>query len=84
MTKLRVHSFAISIDGYGAGPHQDLANPLGVGGVALHQWAFATRTFQRMICGEGGTTGVDDDFIAPRIRQYWSLDSGPEYVWADS
>ena len=60
--KLRVHSFAISVDGYGAGPNQDLANPLGVGGMALHQWAFATRTFQRMHGGEGGATGVDDDF----------------------
>jgi dihydrofolate reductase len=64
MTKLRVHCFAISIDGYGAGPGQDLANPLGVGGIALHEWAFATRTFKRMFGSEGGTTGVDDDFAA--------------------
>jgi len=64
MARLRVHSFAISIDGYGAGPHQDLANPLGVGGLALHEWAFATRTFQRMHGRDGGTTGVDDDFLA--------------------
>ena len=45
MTKLRVHSFAISLDGYGAGPNQNLDNPLGIGGTALHEWAFATRTF---------------------------------------
>jgi len=64
MSKLRVHSFAISVDGYGAGPDQDLANPLGVGGAAMHQWAFATRTFQRIHGAEGGTTGVDDDFMA--------------------
>jgi hypothetical protein len=44
MSKLRVHCFAISIDGFGAGPSQDLANPLGVGGLALHEWAFATRS----------------------------------------
>jgi dihydrofolate reductase len=62
MTKLRVHSFSISIDGYGAGPNQDFANPLGVGGVALHQWFFATHTFQRMHGGAGGTRDVDDDF----------------------
>lgn len=43
MPKLRVHCFAISLDGYGAGPHQDENNPLGVGGMALHEWAFATR-----------------------------------------
>jgi dihydrofolate reductase len=64
MSRLRVHSFTISIDGYGAGPNQDLDNPLGVGGVALHDWAFATRTFQKMFGSDGGTTGVDDDFAA--------------------
>jgi dihydrofolate reductase len=63
-SRLRVHSFAISLDGYGAGPDQDLDNPLGVGGVALHEWVFATRTFRRMFGGEGGATGVDDDFAA--------------------
>lgn len=64
MAKLRVHCFSISLDGYGAGPHQDLANPLGVGGPALHQWAFATRTFQRLHGRDAGSTGVDDDFVA--------------------
>jgi dihydrofolate reductase len=64
MTKLRVQSFAISIDGFGAGPNQDLANPLGIGGMALHQWFFPTRTFQTMHGGDGGTTGIDDDFAA--------------------
>jgi dihydrofolate reductase len=64
MAKLRVQSFSISLDGFGAGPDQDLANPLGVGGMGLHQWAFATRTFQRMFGGEGGRTGVDEDFAA--------------------
>ena len=41
MPKLRVESFTISLDGFGAGPHQDLNNPLGVGGTALHGWAMA-------------------------------------------
>jgi dihydrofolate reductase len=62
--KLRVHNFAISLDGYGAGPKQDRANPLGIGGEALHTWLVATRTFQRMSGKEGGTTGVDDAFAA--------------------
>ncbi len=64
MPKLRVECFTLSLDGYGAGPNQDLQNPLGVGGTALHRWAFATRTFCRMFGSEGGTTGVDDDFAA--------------------
>jgi dihydrofolate reductase len=64
MTRVRVESFTISIDGYGAGPDQDIDNPLGVGGTDLHQWFIPTRTFQRAH-GEGdGTTGVDDDFAA--------------------
>lgn len=65
MSKLRINSFAVSIDGYGAGPDQSLDNPLGVGGTALHEWALPTRTFRRRVFGsEGGSTGVDDDFIA--------------------
>jgi dihydrofolate reductase len=62
--KLRVQSFSLSLDGYGAGPGQDLHNPLGVGGMGLHQWAFATRTFRQMFGQADGTTGVDDDFAA--------------------
>ena len=65
MSKLRVHNFAVSADGFGAGPDQSLQNPLGAGGFALHEWAFATRTFQKMIGNaEGGATGPDDDFSA--------------------
>ena len=64
MTKLRVQSFSISLDGYGAGPNQDLANPLGIGGTAMHEWLFATRTFQRMLGNDGGATGIDDHFAA--------------------
>lgn len=64
MPKLRVHNFAISLDGYGAGPSQNRENPLGVGGEALHDWFVATRTFQRMSGKDGGTTGIDDDFAA--------------------
>jgi dihydrofolate reductase len=68
MPKLRVQGFSISLDGYGAGPGQSLENPLGVGGMALHQWVFPTRTLQKMLFGkEGGTTGPDDDFAARGI-----------------
>lgn len=65
MSKLRVACFAISIDGYGAGPAQSLEQPLGIGGTELHGWAFPTRTFRERVLGaEGGTTGIDDDFAA--------------------
>jgi dihydrofolate reductase len=62
MSKLRVNSFSISLDGYGAGPMQGLDNPLGVGGEALHEWLFPTRTFRQMSGNEGGSTGSDEDF----------------------
>jgi dihydrofolate reductase len=70
---LRAHNISVSLDGFMAGPHQDLEHPLGVGGHQLHEWAIATRTFQRTHgsgTGSGsagppaGTNGVDDAFIA--------------------
>jgi dihydrofolate reductase len=64
MSKLRVHAFSISLDGYGAGPNQSLDNPLGEGGEALHEWFLPTRTFQMMRGKEAGETGIDDDFAA--------------------
>lgn len=65
MTRVMVASFSVSLDGYGAGPRQDLENPLGIGGLDLHQWFFPTRTFQKNVLGaDGGTTGIDDDFAA--------------------
>jgi len=65
MSKLRVESFTISLDGFGAGPNQGLNNPLGVGGTTLHEWAIATRTFQQKLFGSNeGETGPDDDFAA--------------------
>ena len=68
MTRVRVESFAISLDGYGAGPNQDVDNGLGVGGKALHQWFVPTRTFQRTHGADEGTTGIDDDFAARGFR----------------
>ncbi|MFN7967107.1 MAG: dihydrofolate reductase family protein [Acidobacteriota bacterium] len=72
MSKLRVNAFGISIDGFGAGPDQDLANPMGVGGMALHEWVIGTKTFHKMAAGFAesligeklGQEGVDDDFAA--------------------
>ena len=90
MTRIRVEGFTISLDGYGAGPNQDISHPLGVGGADLHQWLFPTRTIQRTLLGaDGGTTGVDDDFAARGFnnvgawilgRNMFSPDRGP---WPD-
>jgi dihydrofolate reductase len=64
MTRFRVNAFSISADGYGAGAEQSLDNPMGVGGMQLHGWAFETKTFRAMLGREGGSTGVDEDFAA--------------------
>jgi len=64
MTKVVVRNFSISIDGYGAGPNQDLEHPLGVGGPELFDWFFQTRTFHQMQGTQGGETGVDEDLSA--------------------
>jgi len=72
MSRLRVNAFGISVDGYGAGPDQALEKPMGVGGMALHEWVLGTKTFRKMagdfagsLVGDGaGREGVDDDFAA--------------------
>ena len=64
MSSLRVNGFALSLEGFVAGPQQDLENPLGVGGRGLFAWVLPTRTFARMHGGEGGSDGIDDDFAA--------------------
>lgn len=89
MSRLSVRAFAISIDGYGAGPDQSLKDPLGVGGEALHEWFFPTRTFRKMLGKEDGTTGIDEDFAVRSFenvgawimgRNMFSASRGP---WPD-
>src|SRR6266498_4019177 len=62
MSKVRVSAFAVSLDGYAAGPHQSLDNPLGVRGPELFEWFFSTHTWKQMHGQEGGSTGVDDEW----------------------
>lgn len=62
MSKVRVAAFSVSIDGFGAGPRQDLSNPLGVRGTELHNWFFHTEVFKKMQGQSGGTAGIDNDF----------------------
>jgi dihydrofolate reductase len=62
MAKLRVHNISMSVDGYIAGPDQNLENPLGVGGERLHEWVFATRCGREMIGEAGGDEGIDHEF----------------------
>jgi len=60
MQKLRVQSFAVSLDGYAAGPSQSQQHPLGVRGEELMEWFFPTRVFQKMYGAGDGEAGVDN------------------------
>lgn len=63
MGKVRVAAFSVSLDGYGAGPGQALADPMGLGGMVLHNWVFKTASFQDTHGKVGsGIGGVDNDF----------------------
>ena len=89
MTKLRIHGFSVSLDGYAAGPGQDLDHPLGVGGTQLHEWVYPTRTFQAIFGSGDGTIGIDDDFAARGFEGIgaWILGRNmfgpPRGPWAD-
>jgi dihydrofolate reductase len=61
LSKLKVLSFGISIDGYGAGPKQDLQNPLGLRGPELMEWFFQARFWRKLHGFDGGDTGVDNE-----------------------
>jgi dihydrofolate reductase len=97
MSKVKVAAFSLSLDGFGAGPRQDLHNPLGVRGTELHGWFSHTETFQKMTGQSGGTRGIDDDFAAQSfanvgawilgrnmfgpVRGPWVLDPSQGEVW---
>ena len=66
MARLRVHNFTISLDGFAAGPRQGLENPLGEGGLQLHEWIFRTRSMEELQGRDGGESGVNDDFFRAR------------------
>lgn len=64
MSRVRVHNFAVSLDGYGTGEGQRIDAPFGHADGRLVEWFFATRTFRAMHGESGGGTGVDDAFAS--------------------
>lgn len=92
MPKVVVQSIGVSLDGFAAGTNQDLENPIGVRGPELMEWFFPTKTFIEQHGGEGGETGIDDDFAAESMsgKGAWILGrnmfgpvrgSWPDYTW---
>jgi dihydrofolate reductase len=76
MSRVRVHNFSISLDGFGTGEGQSLESPFGHAGHRLNEWFFPTRTFQGMQ-GKPGTTGIDDAFAS-----HWGAGIGAEIMGA--
>lgn len=86
MTKFKVAAFTISIDGYGAGPHQSLENPIGIGGIEMHDWhrfdptgvdqQFSDRSFENI-----GAWILGRNMFGP-IRGPW-LDDSWKGWWGD-
>ena len=72
MSKVRVAAFSISLDGFGAGPKQDINHPMGVRGLELHEWVFGTEVFQKMHGQGGGLQGVDNSFAAESFENVGS------------
>jgi dihydrofolate reductase len=66
MARLRVHNFTVSLDGFAAGPRQSPENPLGEGGMQLHEWIFQTRAMHELQGLDGGDTGADDELFRAR------------------
>ena len=63
MSRVRVHSMSMSLDGYAAGPEQSESAPLGIGGERLHEWVFRTAYGRSMLGEDGGSDGVDDAWL---------------------
>jgi hypothetical protein len=58
---------SLSLDGFVAGPRQSPENPIGEGGLRLHRWVFATRSWNEQQGGDGGEDGPDSDVAASLV-----------------
>ncbi|KAA9381551.1 dihydrofolate reductase [Microbispora cellulosiformans] len=75
MSRVRVHNFAVSLDGFATGEGQSREEPFGHAGGRLHEWFFETRTFQAMQGKTGGSTGVEDAIV-----RTWDMGIGAEIM----
>jgi dihydrofolate reductase len=75
MSKVRVHNFAISLDGFGAGADQSMEQPFGHAQGRLMQWFMGTPTFRSMQGAPGGSHGIDEAFASN-----WATGIGAEIM----
>ena len=59
---------SISLDGFVAGPNQSVDNPIGEGGMRLHQWVFATDSWREQHGLEGGERNADAEVVDEVVR----------------
>jgi dihydrofolate reductase len=75
LSQVRVHNFSISLDGFGTGVGLSTDAYFGHAGHRLHEWAFATRTFQTMFGQQGGSEGLDEAYA-----RRWDVGIGAEIM----
>ncbi|MFZ0907132.1 MAG: dihydrofolate reductase family protein [Mycobacterium sp.] len=75
MSRVRVHNFSVSLDGFGTGTGQSLDAPFGHAGNRLMDWFSATRTFRAMHGERGGGAGIDD-----AVASNWGPGIGAEIM----
>ena len=83
MGKVRVSAFSVSLDGFAAGPGQDLQHPFGVGADEVPAWLRKTQMFHKMIGQPGGATGIDNDVAQSSMENHRRFDHGPKHVRLD-
>jgi dihydrofolate reductase len=59
---------SISLDGFVAGPNQSIDDPIGEGGMRLHEWVFATESWRRQSGLEGGERSADSEVAAEAVQ----------------
>jgi dihydrofolate reductase len=88
VTKLRL-DITMSLDGFVAGPNASLEDPLGKGGMRLHEWAFAAASWRAQHGLSGGEANVDSDVLQESLDALGAvvmgrrMFSGGEGPWAD-
>ena len=65
---LVICQISISLDGFVAGPNQSLENPIGEGGMRLHQWLFDTASWREQQGLEGGTRSADSEIVETLVQ----------------